>query len=81
MGLVKSLARPGGNLTGLTFVTVELERHAAPQGRRSYCQRAAVLWNPNNSINKLELRAVVKVPNAKLTLRNRARVIEKSWPD
>jgi putative tryptophan/tyrosine transport system substrate-binding protein len=24
MGLVKSLARPGGNLTGLTFVTVEL---------------------------------------------------------
>jgi putative tryptophan/tyrosine transport system substrate-binding protein len=57
MGLVKSLARPGGNLTGLTFVTVQLAskriqllKEAVPN-----IKRVAILWNPNNTINKLEL--------------------------
>jgi putative ABC transport system substrate-binding protein len=57
MGLVKSLAHPDGNLTGLTFVTVELAskrmqllKDAVPGARR-----VAVVWNPNNLINKLEL--------------------------
>jgi hypothetical protein len=37
---IPSLARPGGNFTGLTFVTVELasKRTAAPQGCCFYCQ-------------------------------------------
>jgi putative tryptophan/tyrosine transport system substrate-binding protein len=57
MGLVKSLAHPGGNLTGLTFVTVELAskrmqllKDAVPDAKR-----VAVLWNPSNVVNKLEL--------------------------
>ena len=57
MGLVKSLAQPGGNLTGLTFVTVELAskrmqllKDAVPDAKR-----VAVLWNPSNVVNKLEL--------------------------
>jgi putative tryptophan/tyrosine transport system substrate-binding protein len=57
IGLVKSLARPGGNVTGLSLVTVELAakriqllREAVPAA-----VRMAVLWNPNNTLNKLEL--------------------------
>lgn len=49
-GLVASLARPGGNVTGLTFVSSELAgkrlqflKEAAPGAAR-----AAVLWNPDH---------------------------------
>src|SRR6516164_8562918 len=50
-GLVASLARPGGNVTGLTYVhdqlagkTIELLRDAAP-----WVSRVAILWNPNHT--------------------------------
>jgi ABC-type uncharacterized transport system substrate-binding protein len=49
-GLVASLGRPGGNITGLTYVhdmlagkSVELLKEAVPQ-----ISRVAVLWNPNH---------------------------------
>ena len=49
-GLVKSLGRPGGNITGLTYVhdmlagkSVELLREVMPQ-----VSRIAILWNPNH---------------------------------
>jgi ABC-type uncharacterized transport system substrate-binding protein len=57
LGLIKSFAHPGGNVTGLTFVTVELAskriqllKEAIPTAKR-----VGILWNPNNTINKLEL--------------------------
>jgi putative ABC transport system substrate-binding protein len=58
IGLVKSLARPGGNVTGLTFVTVELapKRIQLLKEVVSTMKRLAILWNPNNVINKLELK-------------------------
>jgi len=50
-GLVASLGRPGGNVTGVTMVydelagkTVELLKEAAPR-----VSRVAVLWNPNHA--------------------------------
>ena len=50
VGLVASLARPGGNATGITFVQDELARkrmqlfkEAAPR-----ISRVAVLWNPDH---------------------------------
>jgi len=50
-GLVKSLGRPGGNITGLTYVhdmlagkSVELLREVVPQ-----VSRVALLWNPNHA--------------------------------
>jgi ABC-type uncharacterized transport system substrate-binding protein len=50
-GLVASLARPGGNVTGVTYVhdqlagkTIELLRDAAPS-----VSRVAILWNPNHT--------------------------------
>jgi putative ABC transport system substrate-binding protein len=59
MGLVKSLAHPGGNVTGLTFVTVELapKRIQLLKQAVSRTKRVAILWNPNNVVNKLELKA------------------------
>jgi ABC-type uncharacterized transport system substrate-binding protein len=49
-GLVASLGRPGGNITGLTYVhdmlagkSVELLKETVPQ-----ISRVAVLWNPNH---------------------------------
>jgi ABC-type uncharacterized transport system substrate-binding protein len=50
-GLVASLARPGGNVTGVTYVqeqlagkTIELLKDAAP-----WVSRVAILWNPNHT--------------------------------
>src|SRR5262249_27452895 len=50
-GLVASLARPGGNITGVTYVydqlagkTVELLKSAAP-----HVSRVGVIWNPNHT--------------------------------
>jgi ABC-type uncharacterized transport system substrate-binding protein len=66
MDLVKSLARPGGNVTGLTIVSVEL----APKRMQLLkevvpgAKRAAVLWNPNNVINKPELEKAVATAEA-----------------
>jgi putative ABC transport system substrate-binding protein len=52
MGLVESLARPGGNLTGLAILTDELElknlqllKEIAPE-----VTRVALLWNPDNPV-------------------------------
>ena len=49
-GLVPNLARPGGNVTGVTFVSsdlaakrLQLLKEAAPR-----ISRVAVLWNPNH---------------------------------
>ncbi len=57
-GLVASLARPGGNLTGLSDITVdmsakrlELLKEVAPTA-----SRVAVLWNPTHPTNPLQLR-------------------------
>jgi len=50
-GLVKSLGRPGGNITGLTYIhdmlagkSVELLKEVMPQ-----VSRVAILWNPNHA--------------------------------
>src|SRR5881398_2786020 len=66
MGLVKSLARPGGNLTGLTFVTVELasKRMQLLKDAVPIAKRVAVLWNPNNVISKLELEKATTTAEA-----------------
>jgi putative ABC transport system substrate-binding protein len=57
-GLVTSLARPGGNLTGLSALSPELSgkrlqllTEAIPR-----VSRIAVLWNPADPANALELR-------------------------
>ena len=58
-GLVSSLARPGGNITGLSLLLPELGgkrlalmREAAPK-----VSHVAVLWNPNNAAKPIEWRS------------------------
>ena len=49
-GLVASLARPGGNVTGLTLLTPELGGKRLEQLRETLpsLRMVAVLWNPDN---------------------------------
>jgi putative tryptophan/tyrosine transport system substrate-binding protein len=51
MSLIKSLAHPGGNLTGLSSLSVELtaKRVQLLQEALPTVSRIAVLWNPNDS--------------------------------
>jgi putative tryptophan/tyrosine transport system substrate-binding protein len=58
LGLVASLARPGGNVTGLTNLTselagkrLELLKEVVPR-----ISRVAVLWNPDASSSALRMR-------------------------
>jgi ABC-type uncharacterized transport system substrate-binding protein len=57
-GLVASLARPGGNITGLSILSPELSgkrlellKEALPR-----VSLIAVLWNPSESVSKLSLK-------------------------
>jgi putative ABC transport system substrate-binding protein len=70
-GLVASLARPGGNITGLSDFTVgvvtkrlELLKEVVPS-----VSRVAVLWNPTNPTNPVTLKETQAVaPALGLTL-------------
>jgi len=55
-GLVASLARPGGNLTGLTFLTDELsgKRLELVKETLPALSRAAVLWQPTHVDNEFK---------------------------
>jgi putative ABC transport system substrate-binding protein len=60
LGLVASLARPGGNITGVTSLSVdvtvkqlELLREAIPRA-----SRIAVLWNPDNPWHPLAVKGL-----------------------
>ena len=67
-GLVASLARPGGNITGVTLIPdalvgkqLELLTEILPKA-----SRVAVLWNPDNPGNARQLRAAEAVPGLRL---------------
>ena len=60
LGLVASLRRPGGNVTGTTTLSADLSikqleilREAVPRA-----VRVAILWNPNNPWHPLALKGV-----------------------
>ena len=62
-GLVESLARPGGNVTGITILTrelggkrLELLKEAVPK-----VARVAVLYDPANSSSVVEVKEVLPV--------------------
>ena len=69
-GLVESLARPGGNVTGLTNLTrelggkrLELLKEAVPK-----VARVAVLYDPANPASVLEVKEVLPVAARALRL-------------
>jgi putative ABC transport system substrate-binding protein len=57
-GLVSSLARPGGNITGLTSISEELSGKRLELLKEAFpkVSRVAVFWNPANASNLLEFR-------------------------
>ncbi len=57
-GLVASLARPGGNLTGLADITVDLSAKRLELIKEVVptASRVAALWNPTHPTNPLQLR-------------------------
>jgi len=69
-GLVESLARPGGNVTGLTNLTGELggKRLELLKEAVSKVARVAVLYDPATRSNVLELKEVLPVAARALEL-------------
>ncbi len=59
-GLIKSLARPGGNITGLTNISVDLSpKHLEMLSNMvPKLSRVAVLLNPNNQSNASTLKGI-----------------------
>ena len=59
-GVVESLARPGGNVTGLSLQATELSAKRVEQLREVLpaVTRVAVLWNPNNASLVLKLKEI-----------------------
>ena len=59
-GVVESLARPGGNVTGLSLQATELSAKRVEQLKEVLpaLTRVAVLWNPNNASVDLKLKEI-----------------------
>ena len=62
LGLIKSYAHPGGNVTGLSLVAVELAAKRIQLLKQAIPRavRVAVPWNPDQPINKRELEEATK---------------------
>jgi putative tryptophan/tyrosine transport system substrate-binding protein len=60
LGLVSSLAQPGGNITGLSFPLVAIAAKQLELLKRSIpkVSRVAVLWNPANPAHALVLKGI-----------------------
>jgi putative ABC transport system substrate-binding protein len=57
-GYVASLARPGGNITGLTTLVAELSGKRLELLKAGFptIARVAFLWNPDNTVNAVSLK-------------------------
>jgi putative ABC transport system substrate-binding protein len=81
-GLVTSLARPGGNVTGLSTLTVDLvgkcleQLHQAVPG----VSRIAVLWNPGDSPERTEKDTLKRAEAAGRALGVRLQFVEVRGP-
>jgi putative ABC transport system substrate-binding protein len=80
IGLVESLSRPGGNITGLSNVgpelsgkKLELLKEIAPQ-----VSRVAILWNPASEVEPLTVR---ELSNAAPAVRVEIQSVEVRSPD
>ena len=60
LGITTSLAKPGGNLTGLAILSLELTSKRLQLLKEAFprLSRVAVLWNPDNPGNALVLKEV-----------------------
>jgi ABC-type uncharacterized transport system substrate-binding protein len=82
-GFVASLARPGGNITGLTFLgpelvpkRLELLKEALPK-----VSRVAGLWHPGNLSERTTKDMLSQTETAARTLRMQLQLVEVRSPD
>ena len=82
-GLVTSLARPGGNITGLSFLApdligkrLELLKQAVPG-----VSRIAALWRPGDYVERMEKDMLTEADRAAGALRLRLQVVEARGPE
>src|SRR5215510_5928243 len=66
VGLIASLARPGGNITGLSNFAPELSAKRVELIKEAFpaTQRVGVIFNPDNSINDRNLSAMEQTSKA-----------------
>jgi len=64
-GLVASLARPGGNITGITFIAPETSAKRLQLLREAFprLSHVATLWDPNDAFHVLEHDEMVAAAN------------------
>jgi ABC-type uncharacterized transport system substrate-binding protein len=82
-GLVTSLARPGGNITGLSFLApdligkrLELLKQAVPG-----VSRVAALWHPGDYVERMERDMLTEANRAAGVLGLRLQVVEARGPE
>ena len=66
LGITPNLAKPGGNLTGLAILSLELTSKRLQLLKEAFprLSRVAVLWNPDNPGNALVLKEVETAAHA-----------------
>ena len=81
-GLVTSLARPGGNVTGLSVVIADLVGKCLGQLAQAVpgVSRVAVLWNPGDSPERTERDTLKRVEAAGRALGVRLQFVEVRGP-
>ena len=81
-GLVRSLARPGGNVTGLSLIAPELVGKRLEQLKRIApgVRRVAVLWQPGGSGGRTEDEALKEAEAAGRALGMRLQFVEARGP-
>jgi putative ABC transport system substrate-binding protein len=79
-GLVDSLARPGGNITGLSLMTIDLagKRLALLKEAVPRLARVALLFDPNDPLSQ---RSLIAYQNAAEALGLTLRPVEAATPD
>jgi putative ABC transport system substrate-binding protein len=79
-GLVKSLARPGGNVTGSSFFFPELNAKRLEMLKETFprLSRVAVLVNPNNPANVATLKAMEQTARS---IKVQLQLVEVRGPD
>jgi ABC-type uncharacterized transport system substrate-binding protein len=82
-GLVASLSRPGGNITGLTFLGPELlpKRLGLLKEGLPKISRVAVLWHPSAFGERTMSEMLKEMEAATQTLRVELRIVEVRGPD
>jgi putative ABC transport system substrate-binding protein len=78
-GLVKSLARPGGNVTGVAATPAVGKQLELVRELRPKASRVGILWNPANLV--YQRQALAEAKEAAAALKMRLQIVEARRPE